>query len=500
MLISMFVSLFTSRVTLQVLGVTDFGIYNVVAGVVIMLGFFSSSLSNVTQRYLSFNLGKGDYEAAGKSFRQSFTILFLFALVVFILGETLGVWFVDTQLVIPSERKVAALWIFQLSLASVFVTLIQVPLIATIVSREKMSVYAYLGLFEAFAKLGIVYILLLTNWDKLVMYGFLMLSVIIISFSIYSAYCFRIFPEASFRFYWSQSLVKEMSRFIGYNLFGCFAYSGAEQGITIVLNLFFGPTINAARGISTQVVNVVSRFTENIMTAFTPQIVKSYGSKDINYMYFLIEKCSRFSFFLAAIIAFPIIANMHFLLQIWLGKVPDFTTSFTVLVLIEAIFGTLQAPLWIGATATGMIKNIQVYGRLITLSSLPLAYISLLFLPNPIVAIAWLVITQVLYWFYCIYDLRRQIGFDLRIYFNNVISPCLILSVVMSIFTYLSYYILENFSLIRMIVSIILMAHICLLTIYILLDVKEKDLLYSYIKKTLSKIYLTKKYINILEK
>lgn len=483
MLITMFVSLYTSRVTLQVLGVTDFGIYNVVAGVVVMIGFFQSSLSNAAQRYLSLSIGKNDIQGAEIAFRQSFSILLVFSFLVLVIGETIGLWFVSEKLVIPLERTNAALWIYQFSLVSVFFSLIQVTPLADIVSREKMSIYAYLGLFESFAKLGIVYMLLVTSADRLIVYGFLMALVSIVTFVVYQTYCFRKFPEAKISWYWNKNLVGEMSKFIGYNLFGCFAYSGAEQGVSIVLNLFFGPAINAARGISSQVVHIVTRFTDSLMTAFKPQIIKSYGSGDFDYMFMLIEKSSRYSFFLAAIIAFPIMANMQPILELWLGVVPDYTASFTILVMIETLIGTLIGPLWTVANATGVIKYNQVYGRIITLLSLPLSYLSLLLLPNPNVAILWLVITQFFYWLYCVYDTYRQIRLDIYNYIKKIVVPCLILSIIMSLTIFFQNNFLKNDTVMYMISSFLFIFLIGTIIVLSLLDNKERKFVYFFFVK-----------------
>ena len=293
MLLIMGVTLYTSRVVLQVLGVEDFGIYNVVGGVVSIMAFFISSLSNVSQRYMNIGLGKQDIREVEYAFRQSFTLMCLLSAILLLLGETLGLWFVYNKLVIPPDRTVAALWVYQFSLISVLSAINQVPLMGSIVAHERMNMYAYLGLFEACARLLIVYFLkVFGTFDSLILYGMLTALVSFITWLLYAIYCIRVFSECKLRFYWDHSLVKDMSRFIGQNLFGCFAWSAGIQGTNILLNLFFGPAINAARAISVQVSAVVTRFTENIMTAVKPQIIKSYASGDREYMIVLIVKSS----------------------------------------------------------------------------------------------------------------------------------------------------------------------------------------------------------------
>lgn len=485
----MVVSLYTSRVILEVLGVTDFGIYNVVAGVVIMIGFFQSSLANAAQRYLSISIGKGDKEGTRNVYSQCFTIMLSFSIFVLIVGETFGFWFVKTKLVIPEERMTAALWIYQFSLLSIFFSLINVTAIANIISRERMNIYAYLGLFEAFSKLAIVYLLLATSFDKLIVYGLLLSVLTIIYFVIYNGYCLKKFEEANWKLTWDKGLVKDMFKFIGFNLFGCFAYSGAEQGISIVMNMFFGPVVNAARGISTQVVGVVNRFSDSIMTAFKPQIIKSYASDDKAYMFFLIDKSSRFSFFLASLISFPIIANIDIVLQLWLGTVPEYTSQFTIIVLVETLLAMLISPLWIAANATGVIIYNQVYGRIITLLSLPLAYISLLIIKNPNAAMTWLAITQFFYWLYSVYDMHRQIQLNIARYLKNVVFPCAILSLVMTGVVVLKNMFYKTDSFIPALISVCFMGVFCAIVIFVLMDQKEKQLALGYIQKLLKKRY-----------
>lgn len=482
MLISLVVTLFTSRVVLNALGVTDFGIYNVVGGIVLMLGFFQSSLSNVAQRFITIALGNNDILSAEHAYRQSFSIMLFFSFVVLVAGETLGLWFVENRLVIPPNRMSVTFWIYQLSLLSVIFSLNSITPIAAIVSHEKMSFYAYLGLFESFSKLGIAYILLVTNQDRLIVYGILMTFVTIISFLVYFVYCTFKFQECRPKWYYNHPLVKKMSGFISYNLFGCLAYSGAEQGITILLNMFFGPVVNAARGVSSQVVHSVTRFSENIITAFKPQIIKSYTANDFGYMYMLIEKSSKFSYFFSAVLTFPIIANIQEILNLWLGNVPIYSVEFTIIVLIQSLIGTLIPPLWIAANATGVIKYNQVYGRFITLMTLPLSYVTLLYFKTPIIPLLWLVITQIGYWVYCIYDMRKQICLDILRYFRKVVVPCLILSILMVVIILIisPLFMKSGF---WFVISTIFYVFIGIAISYSLLEKTEKSVLIDFVKK-----------------
>lgn len=290
MLLMMCVTLYTSRVVLEALGVEDYGINNVVAGFVSILGFYTSSLSNAAQRYLSLGLGQNNHEMTVTGFRQCFTLMLVISVLIFFLGETIGLWFVCNKLVIPPERLSAAIWLYQFALISMTCSINQVSFVAVIIAREKMNFYAYLGLLEAFSRLAVAYVLIIARSDLLILFGALTAISSVLSFSLYVWYCRKNFDECVCKMYWNAPLVKEMSSFIGYNLFGCFAWSAGIQGVNILLNLFFGPLVNAARAVAVQISAAVSRFTDSIMTAVKPPIIKSYSSGNVKYMIMLIEK------------------------------------------------------------------------------------------------------------------------------------------------------------------------------------------------------------------
>lgn len=427
MLLLMVVSLYTSRVVLEALGVNDFGIYNVVGGFVGMLGFFTSSLTNVSQRYLNIGIGAGDRCLTIKYFKQCGTILFIFSILTLIIGETIGLWFVMNKLVIPPERLNAVVWVYQFSLVSIFCSINQVNFLGAIVANEKMGFYAYLGLFEAFARLMIAFIIINSPYDHLILYASLTAFVSIIVLLLHIVYCKIKFDVCHFGFCWDKQLIKEMTKFISANLFGCFAWSAGVQGTNVILNLFFGPVVNAAKGISTQVGSIVNRFTENVMTAVKPQMIKSYASGDTEYMLRLLMKSSKLAFFISTIIAVPILIETDYILQIWLKEVPDYAVVFSRIVIVESLASVFINPLWIAANATGNIKRNQIYGRIFTLASLPLSYISLRVIPNPILAVLICALMQYLYWFYCIYDIKQQLELNVTKYLNSVISPSVIL-------------------------------------------------------------------------
>ena len=483
MLLLMLVSLYTSRVILEALGVEDYGIYNVVGGVVGMLGFFTSSLTNASQRYLNLGIGCGDEELTIKYFKQCGTILFCFSLITILLGETIGLWFVMNKLVIPSERMIAAFWVYQFSLLSVICSINQVNFLGAIVAHEKMGVYAYFGLFEAFSRLFVAYVIVKSSFDHLILYAGLtaLVSVLVLSFHI--LYCKVKFRVCKIGLCWDKSLVKEMTKFISANLFGCFAWSAGVQGSNIVMNMFFGPVVNAAKGISMQVSSVVSRFTDSIMTAVKPQIIKSYASGNVSYMLALMMKSSKLSFFISALVAVPIIMEADYILELWLKNVPEYAVAFSRIVVVESLSNVFIIPLWLVANATGDIKRNQIYGRMFTLAALPLSYIALRIFPNPVIAVIICALMQYLYWFYCIYDIKKQVQLDLRVYTKTVILPSIVLFLMLIISGVVAHCIWSPGSFSHTLINISIMAFVGVMVSLILMTDGERMLVKSFIIK-----------------
>lgn len=377
MLITMAVSLYTSRVILNTLGVEDFGIYNVVGGVVTMFSFLNSSMASATQRFLSFELGKKNYEQLSRVFSMSINIHATITLVILILAETIGLWFLNTQLTIPEERMVAANWVYQFTILSFMVTVMSVPYNASIIAHERMNVYAYVSIIEVALKLLIVFMLQWFGFDKLKFYAVLIFSVSLFISIIYGLYSKRNFEECSYKFSWDKSLYQTLMSYAGWNLWGNFAGVTFNQGINILLNIFFGPVINAARGIAYQVNGTVNGFVSNFQIAMNPQIVKSYASDDRQYMHQLIFRGSRYSFFLLFFITLPILLEAEIILKWWLKVVPEYTSLFCRLVLINTLIDCISGPLMTAAQATGKIKKYQAVVGGLLLLILPISYILL---------------------------------------------------------------------------------------------------------------------------
>ncbi|HDI3134836.1 TPA: hypothetical protein PMB21_003576, partial [Vibrio cholerae] len=377
MILTLGVTLYTSRVVLNELGIEDFGIFNVIGGVITMMAFLSGAMTSATQRFFSFELGKSNLDQLANVFKMSLNIHWLIVLIVIIAAETLGLWFINTHLVIPPERILAANLIFQCSLFSFCCTVISVPYNAMIIAYEKMSAFAYISIVDVSLKLTVVCLLAIHDGDKLKLYGLLLSVVSLINFFCYYIYAHRRFLVARFSFYWNSELFKTLFSYTGWNLFGNLASVATNQGINILLNIFFGASINAARAIAFQVNTAITGFVGSLQTAINPQVVKSYASGNHEYMHQLIIGGSKYTFFLLYALALPVILQIDFILELWLVSPPEYSESFCQLVLIEALITSLSGSLMASAQATGKIKLYQTVVGGILLLNLPLSYLLL---------------------------------------------------------------------------------------------------------------------------
>ena len=436
MLLTMGVSLYTSRVVLNTLGVEDFGIYNVVGGVVMMFSFLNSSMSSATQRFLSFELGKQDYLQLKKVFSMSVNIHAIIAIVIFILAETVGLWFLNAKLVIPAERMNAANWVYQFSILSFMLTVMNVPYNATIIAHERMSVYAYVSIVEAILRLIIVLALVWLGFDKLKLYAVLVFGVSAIVWILYKIYCKRNFTEINYHFFWEKSLYKTLMNYAGWNLFGNIAGVTFNQGINIMLNIFFGPAINAARGIAYQINGTVNGFVSNFQMAVNPQIVKSYAADDLKYMHQLIFQGAKYSFFLLYILSLPILLETDIILKLWLEKVPEYTVIFTKLIFINLLIDSLSGTLIASAQASGRIKLYQsIVGGLLILN-IPISYFLLMLEFQPQVTLYVAIIISIIALLFRLYILNLLINLSIKHFFKVVIFSALKISLFSLLLSY----------------------------------------------------------------
>jgi len=433
MFLIMGVSLYTSRVILQALGVEDYGIYNVVAGVVSMFTVINSALTNASQRFITFSIGKDNDDEINKVFSSSILIHVIISLLFFIAAETFGLWLLNTKMVIPSDRMFEANIVFQMAILSTILLIMSTPYNALIIAEERMSAFAYISILDVSVKLLIVYLLYISSFDKLITYAVLMFLSQLLIRQIYWFYCRRNFSVSKFRMIIDKNLLKKMTSFSCWSLFGNLASVCADHGVNIVLNIYFGPAVNAARGIANQVMNAVLGFTANLQMAINPQITKNYAIGDLSRTHFLIFVGAKFSFFLTLLLTFPIIWSADTILHIWLGIVPDYTVSFVQIILFNIVLGTLTAPFQTAAQANGDIKLYQALVGGILLLILPLTYFGLKFLPDPLFAY-WInlgvsILAQIAR---CIM-MRKMIDLHFVEYMKRVIFPSMMVLTLSSI-------------------------------------------------------------------
>ena len=428
MLFTMLVSLFTSRVVLSTLGIDDFGIYNVVGGVVAMFGFLNAAMSTATQRYLTFELGRGDSEQLKKVFCTTVQIHVAISLLVVILSETVGIWFMYNKMVIPIDRMEAAWWVFQSSVLSAVVMIMSVPYNASIIAHERMSAFAYISVIEVILKLAIVYLLTIGHFDKLKLYAVLVFSIQFLIRMIYGSYCGRHFSETKLHWCWNKKLFKEMLAFAGWNLWGNCAAIALTQGVNILLNIFFGPVVNAARGIAVQVQAAVGQFSLNFQTAINPQITKNYATGDYCQMHSLIFKSSKFTYFLLLILSMPIVIETDYILKLWLGTVPDYTVVFLRLMIWVTIIDATANPLMVSAAATGRVRRYQSVLGGILMIILPISYIVLKMGANPPSVFLVHLVICVIVFIVRLFIVRPMIKLSLRNYMKNVIMRCIVVT------------------------------------------------------------------------
>lgn len=481
MVVMMIITLYTSRVVLAVLGVEDYGIYNVIGGVVATFSLVTQALSSAITRYITFGLGKGDITKLREIFSTSLNLQLYLSIIVIILAETVGVWFLNRHLNIPEARMTAANWVLQFTIAIFVIRLLIVPYNSLIIAHEKMSFYAYFSIVEAVLQLLIVYLLKLATVDKLSAYGFLSMVVVLIVFFSYFIYCKRNFRECCYSIKVRKETFKEMTGFAGWTFIGTSAGILKGYGVDIIVNMFFGVTLNAARGIASQINTAVSKFVQSFTIAINPQITKSYAQNDLDRMHFLIKTGTRFSFYLILFIALPLIFEMKLVLRIWLGNVPEWALQFSRLQLIESIIASLSTLLIYAVQATGKIKYYQIVVGCINLCNFPISLL-LLYLgyPATVTYIVAIVIEM-----FCLFArlnfCRKLVLLKIKDFTKEVILRVSIVTLISIIAPIVIINVMDP-GYKRLIINIIITMSVTAATVYILgLRSKERD----YIKKFL---------------
>ena len=434
MLLLMLVGLYTSRVVLSALGENDFGIYDVVGGVVAMFTIISGSLNSAISRFITFEMGKSDPMRLNKVYSTAVTIQLILAVVVVLIAEPVGLWFVRNKMTIDPSRIQAAIWVLHFSLASFVINLMSVPQMASITAHEKMSAYAYIGIMEGLLRLAVAVLISRSSSDRLVLYSALMMVTVLMVRAAYGIYCRRNFPECRYRWVKDALLVKEMFSFAGWNFIGASSGVLRDQGGKILVNLFYGTAVNAARGVAMQLNGAVQGFVTNFMTAVNPQITKSYASGDQGYMYYLISKSSRMSYYLLFVLALPVLFNTGYILDIWLEEVPLHSTLFVQLFLIFTLSESLSNPLITAQLATGNIRNYQLVVGGLQLLNIPVSYAFLKAGAAPEVTVMVAIAISQICFFARLFMLKGMIGLPVgdflkKVYMNVLGTTALSLAV-----------------------------------------------------------------------
>ena len=432
MFVIMAVSLYASRVILQTLGASDYGLYNVIAGFVSLFTFVNSTLTAGTQRFLSYSLGKADKAYTEGVFNTAFIVHLLFALFFFVMIVPIGYWYISEHLNVPLGRECAAMWVFLFAVLSTMVNVMQVPFNAAITSHEKFSIYAYMSLYDAAMKLLIVYLLQLSSFDNLVFYAILYFVVTLSTAFIYVIYCRCNIAECRMilRHGFDKKIFKEIGAFAGWNTIGSLASLSSGQGVNLVINYFLGTLINAARGISVQVTGIINQFVTNFMTAVNPQIIKLYADKNIDEMYKLGLNASKFGALLMICICIPFIIEMDYILYLWLGVVPEHTGIFTTLSLLQAIVTAVYTPIVTMLHATGRMKYPNIFCGFMLLLIVPVTYILLWANINVDYVIALNITPWVFALFISLCFLHKYTRVDISRYFSEVILKIIIISAI----------------------------------------------------------------------
>lgn len=491
MFVVILVGLYTSRVVLNTLGVSDFGLYNLVGGIVSMASFFNTAMVAATQRFLAYEIGRSDEDRLSKVFCTSINIQVIIIILVIIIAETLGLWFVNSKLNIPPDRIVAANWVFQASIVSFAINVLSLPYNSAIVAHEKMSAFAYISILDVGLKLLIVFLLPLFAFDRLIFYSILIVCVTLIIRLCYTIYCKRHFSECSYQLIIDKNLTKEMFAFSGWTMVGSLGFSFKDQISNIILNLFFGTTLNAARSIGSQVSAHVKTFAMNFTMALNPQITKQYAAGNIEASKKMVYFGSRLSFCLLSVVAIPVILNVDYILQLWLGIVPEYTSQFVIFSIIVALIYTLSECVTKAIQATGHVKWFQIGVSLIVLSELPIAWLFLK-MGYPPYSVMWpSVLTYLIALVFRIWLIHRYLPeYNIKEYMSQVVLRSIIVFVV-------SYGICSWFqtTLSNTLWHLVLSVLFCVVTVLAIslafgVTSNERELLFGYISK----------YVNIFKK
>lgn len=475
MIFLMAISLYTSRVLLSTLGVVDYGIQNVVGGFVTMFSLISGTMSTTISRFLTYEMGKGNDTYIKTVFSTSVNIQICFAIFIFILAEGFGVWFLNNKMVIPDDRLYAANWVFQCSLIAFCINLISVPYNAAIIAHERMSSFAYISILEAVLKLLIVFLITISTYDRLIIYSILLCIVALVIRFIYGFYCNKKFEECKYHYILDKPLLKQMFVFAGWNYLGAGASIFRTQGLNVLMNLFFGATVNAAKGLVTQVESAVTQFVGNFTMAINPQIIKSYASGDKNYMFQLVCMGAKYSYFLMLLMALPLITEAPYVLQLWLEEVPDYTVVFLRLTLLTVTIDVLSNTLVTSMQACGDIKKYQITIGTIVLMVFPISYILFKIGFPPYSCYVVCAVAMVVKLLFQLPLIKNMVGLPIKMYIKNVIIKIIVVSVLVAPASIVIMNIMDE-GFLRLVINIVVVVIWGLMCIYLLGTEKNERL------------------------
>ena len=483
---TMLISLYTSRVVLSVLGVNDYGIYNVIGGIAGSFSFLSSMLSNATQRYLNVAIGQNDKKESNHVFNMNMLIYLIYAFVSILIVEIGGAWFIENKMILAPERVDAAYWCLHSTVIILFVSLVSSVYESVLIARENMKVYAYMGIYDAIMKLLIVFIVSIITFNKLKTYAVLIALISITSRLIPAIYTLVHYEETKLKFYWDAYNFKSMSKFIGWNFINTVVFILNDQGMNMLLNMFFGPAVNAARGLSVQVKSAVSNFAMGFFTAVRPQIVKSYAAGDTSRFTELIFNSGKFTFFLLWLICLPVMLRIDNILLFWLVNVPDWTAQFVIWILIFNLINcSFCDPMWQGIQAIGELKKYVAIGSFIYFLAFPITWIAFKFNGSPLLAFQILVLVRICYFIITTLIFRKYSYFSLYKYAQSVLSPVLKVVIVSLILSFLINEVMP-YDFISTVIVCLLTVFLVGFSIYIVgLNLNERVLLLETIKKKL---------------
>lgn len=490
MFVVLLITLYISRVVLEVLGVVDFGVYNVVAGFVSMFAFLNASMSNAVQRFFNYDIGKDNGQNIKAIYTTSLYIQILIALFVLLLTETIGIWYMDNVMVIPPERINSAKIVFQISILSFLLVFMQVPYSAAVMTYEKMNYYAFVSIIDVVLKLiCVVALKFIHSYDNLVLYGLFIMLIESLNFVLYAIYAKKNFLSLKFQKGFDKSLFKRMISFASWNIFGSFAYIIKGQGLNMLLNVFFGPVVNAARGISYQVSNALQGFSTNIFTAFRPQLMQSYSGQNYQRTTHLMFSMSKITYYLMLMLAVPVILEINYILKLWLGKnVPPQTGLFTVLIVLNMLVTNFNTPISQVVHATGEMKKYQLTTSIILTAILPLSWI-ILRLGAPAESVYWIsLIISIINQCVCLLVLKGIYNYySIRCYVKEVIIPCILVSALVFPVSYLLHIFIPTSFLKLILIVLVNILVICTVVYCIGLSAVEKNMIKNIIAQHLNK-------------